>query len=213
MIWKGSLSRSSRSFFSEVIWKGSWSRSFFRKWSENDLDLDPFFGNDLKGSWSRSFFRKWSEKDLDLDPFWKRGSDVDPFQYDLEHVWILCTSKEISIFQIYLHWWGICTATWPARLFAYSRTVRDQRVAQRWCSLASPRSGLAISGPCLTSTQSKAAYTNFAHCTCQFFPFANCYHDTHRLRPYRRYVTAEHIPNVSLNLFRIPQFDQCFPIF
>ena len=96
--------------------------------------------------------------------------------------------SRVLLLQIYLHWWGICPATWPARLSADSRTIGDQRVAQGWCGLASPRSGLAISSPCLTSTQSKAAYTNFAHCTCQFFPFANCYHDTYRLRPHRRYV-------------------------
>ena len=96
--------------------------------------------------------------------------------------------SRLLLLQIYLHWWGICPATWPARLSADSRTIGDQRVAQGWCGLASPRSGLAISSPCLTSTQSKAAYTNFAHCTCQFFPFANCYHDTHCLRSYRRYI-------------------------
>ena len=72
----------SRSFFVSDL-KRIWSRSFFRRKSVKDLDLDPCFG-------------KRSQKDLDLDPFseviWK-GSDLDPFQNDLEQVWAVGNSN------------------------------------------------------------------------------------------------------------------------
>ena len=32
---------------------------FFRRWSEKDLNIDPFFGGDLKRIWSTSFFMRF----------------------------------------------------------------------------------------------------------------------------------------------------------